>query len=266
MSDTALLIAAAKRLGYDEPSTLRLVEAVEEERRERSRRAAANRQRARRDSVTQNTVTKERDCHAEHRDTVTVTQNTVTEPSPYKDNHARACVFPVGLSNDSPPNKIITPLPSEGPHPNAKKQKRQSGACLPDDWSPSEELFDYGAERGLTRGQTSEILEDMRIWAGANSNRAIARKADWNLTAKGFIRRDAAKFKARAGPSTQRDYGKGALAKLIRNVDESIKNEQLGQTKGEISGGNVLSLPVVSGVRGRSSDDDDGVYPFAKWL
>lgn len=70
----------------------------------------------------------------------------------------------------------------------------------------------------------------------------------------------------RAGPSADRDYGKGALAKLIRNVDESIKNERLGQTEGEISGGNVLSLPVVPGVRGGGRDDDGDVSPFAQWL
>lgn len=167
----------------------------------------------------------DRDRQARHRNNVTsrdIALDNATErdtpPSPYKDNRAGAGVFPVGISNDIPP--IDSPLPSEGP----QAEKRKSGTCLPEDWSPPEELFAYGAEQGLSREQTGSILEDMRIWAVANRNRAVARKADWNLTAKGFIRRDAAKFKARAGPRSEPKFKNGWAA-----VHEEIINGKFGE-------------------------------------
>lgn len=97
---------------------------------------------------------------------------------------------------------LVTPLPSEGPQtkPAEPKSNHSRGSILPPDWTPPDELFAYGASQGLSRSQTAEIIEGLRLWARANRNHAKARKADWVATMQGAIRRDAAKIRARAGP------------------------------------------------------------------
>ena len=131
---------------------------------------------------------------------------------------------------------LVTPLPSVGP-----QAKRSSGSSLPADWSPPEELFTYGATLGLTRDQSSEIIERMRLWAHGNKNRAVARKADWIATMQGALRRDAPKFIARAGPS--RNDHRDGLAMAFRETMERVRNNERQNKTG--SAGDVLSLPVV---------------------
>ena len=171
---------------------------------------------------------KERDLEKESRATVArqdsdnaatvapVSQIVADEPRaviPPEHTHASACVFPVGMFNNIPLED--TPLPSVGPQ--AEKPKRHSGSCLPKDWSPSESLFAYGRQQGLDDSHTAEILENMRLWAHSNANRAIARKADWEGTMQGAIRRDAAKFKARAGP-TKEKFRNGHMELMINDI------------------------------------------------
>lgn len=136
---------------------------------------------------------------------------------------------------------IVTPLPSVGPQ--AEKPKRVSGSALPQDWSPPEDLFAYGATLGLSRDQSAEILERMRLWAVANRNRAVARKSDWTSTMQGALRRDAAKFQARAGPA--RADPRDGLATVFRETLARVRDDERRQN--ETGGdGDVRSLPVVS--------------------
>ena len=73
-----------------------------------------------------------------------------------------------------------------------KKERSQSsrGASLPDDWQPSDSDFAYGLKLGLGPVQMEAAAEDMRLWAKANSNRSIGRKADWSSTFKSWMRRN----------------------------------------------------------------------------
>ena len=148
-----------------------------------------------------------------------------------------------------PPSPNSTPLPSVGPQ-GGSPRSRSSGCALPDDWMPPEELFVYGSDNGLDRTQTAEILENMRLWAQANRNRPIARKADWIATMKGAIRRDAVKVRARVGPRTDPATVGSLLAQIYR--DEA--NDK-AQTESDF--GNVLSLPVYA-PDGRAVGDDVG--------
>ena len=101
------------------------------------------------------------------------------------------------------PRKEITLVPPSGPTgPQTPRGSRSSGRRLPDDWSPKPEAFEYAAERTLTAEETRQCAAEMREWAHANANRPVARKADWDLTFLGFVRRFAEK-KARAGPRPQ---------------------------------------------------------------
>jgi hypothetical protein len=67
--------------------------------------------------------------------------------------------------------------------------RRRQGHVIPTDWAPSAEDREYGRHLGASERLQNEVAEDMRIWAGANQNRSIARKADWSLTYRGFLRR-----------------------------------------------------------------------------
>lgn len=138
---------------------------------------------------------------------------------------------------------LVTPLPSVGPQADAEgeKRKRSSGSSLPADWSPPEELFTYGVTLGLTRDQSAEIIERMRLWAHGNKNRAVARKADWIATMQGALRRDAPKFIARAGPP--RSDHRDGVATVFRETMERVRNNERQNKTG--SAGDVLSLPVV---------------------
>ena len=140
---------------------------------------------------------------------------------------------------------IVTPLPSVGPQAETKPEnpKRSSGSALPADWSPSEDLFAYGATLGLSRDQSAEILERMRLWAVGNKNRAVARKADWTSTMQGALRRDAAKFQARAGPA--RADPRDGLATVFRETLARVRDDERRQNE-TCGDGDVRSLPVVS--------------------
>ena len=75
------------------------------------------------------------------------------------------------------------------------------------------------------------MAEDMRLWAGANANRQVARKADWSLTFKGWMRREA-----------KRGYGNGqGRPSALQDDSESISRaaERLAQAaeRGEFSFG-----------------------------
>ena len=75
------------------------------------------------------------------------------------------------------------------PKNNSGKKTNGRGTCLPENWQPSESDLEYGRSLGLNDTSITHMAEEMRLWAQSNSNRAIARKADWNATFKGWMRR-----------------------------------------------------------------------------
>ncbi len=98
-------------------------------------------------------------------------------------------------------SKVRKPLKKEDsahkavPGDKGDKPKR-SGTRISEDWVPSDDDVAYGAKKlGLTREQVFSLGEDMRLWAVANANRAVARKDNWTLTFYGWMRREAPKLK-----------------------------------------------------------------------
>lgn len=102
----------------------------------------------------------------------------------------------------------------------AKKSTRYRGSTIPMVWEPSNDDREYGRALGLTMAKIDEIAEDMRLWAGANEHRAVARKAGskgWSLAFKGWMRREAKKtgllnektFHAGNGTTGGFDFGTG---------------------------------------------------------
>lgn len=73
------------------------------------------------------------------------------------------------------------------------RKKEKGGSSLPSDWQPSVSDLSYGADLGLSGSTVDAMAEDMRLWARANSNRAVGRKADWTAAFQGWMRREAGK-------------------------------------------------------------------------
>src|ERR1700723_3718914 len=79
----------------------------------------------------------------------------------------------------------------------------------------------------LTDSQIDDMAEDMRLWAGANANRQIARKANWSMAFKSWMRREAAKQGKINGTGTSAvtAAGQRVIARAeARERDEHIAN------------------------------------------
>jgi hypothetical protein len=84
------------------------------------------------------------------------------------------------------------------------RTKKQSarGISLRPDWKPTEKHLTQAQDLGLDRLAVERMAEDMRVWAVANRNRAIARKADWDATFLGWMRRNAPAKRSESTDST----------------------------------------------------------------
>ena len=188
------------------------------------------------------------------------------------------------INDATPPLKMSPHTPLENTPPSSELSLRSSSAAdaaiceSPMDEDPKDVLFRDGLrwlakETGKSENSLRSSIGKMLKLAGGDANAGLVlgvlrdakreRKADPVAWALGVL---SGRANARAGPQVERDYGKGALAELIRNVDERLRNEPDGRVEGEISRGNVLSLPVVQGVQAGGRDDDGDVSPFAQWL
>jgi len=70
-----------------------------------------------------------------------------------------------------------------------RKKERKSGNVCPPDFHPTSEHYVIGQTLNASRRQVDSMADDMRSWSAANANRAVARKADWNLTFTGWMKR-----------------------------------------------------------------------------
>jgi uncharacterized protein YdaU (DUF1376 family) len=83
-------------------------------------------------------------------------------------------------------NKPIHSLPSEA-HSQSNNAR---GRSLPEDWAPNDKHRAEAEKLGREPEWLAKQAEAMRTWAHSNRNRAVARKADWDLTFLGWIRRE----------------------------------------------------------------------------
>ena len=74
----------------------------------------------------------------------------------------------------------------------------------------------------------------MRLWAFANANRAVARKADWSATFKGWMRREVEKRRHRnSHRNNNQERVRDALAMLddyLERTDDTTRGHASGQT------------------------------------
>lgn len=102
-----------------------------------------------------------------------------------------------------------------------------TGSAIPKDWEPSNGDREYGHTiLHLSDHQIDEMATDMKLWAGANSNRQIARKADWSLTFMGWMRREAKRTMRFPPPSRSQNgsgpRGKKTLSDIFAEAKEKI--------------------------------------------
>lgn len=119
-------------------------------------------------------------------------------------------------SHDANDALLLTSLSSTGSKEDTtekegKKEKkvstrRKSSVTLRDDWRPSDSHFAAAAVMNIPAAKVLIKADDMRIWAKAND----ARKADWDATFHGFLRRDADKLSVGPPASPQLDLLHGA--------------------------------------------------------
>jgi uncharacterized protein YdaU (DUF1376 family) len=109
-----------------------------------------------------------------------------------------------------------------------KQEARASrGAPLPSDWIPSESDFEKGRKLGLTNSQMWECLDEMREWAGANSNRSVGRKANWSLAFQAWMRR-----KSKEKSNGQTGNVIAAADRLIERIAEFDKAPDQPELRG----------------------------------
>lgn len=111
-------------------------------------------------------------------------------------------------------------LPSEAHSTTtyAQAPKRTQGCALPDSWAPNDRHRAEAETLGRDPDWLTRQAEAMRNWALSNRNRAVARKADWDLTFLGWIRREHEKnpvAQPRASPSWAPVDTKAALERAM---------------------------------------------------
>ena len=85
-----------------------------------------------------------------------------------------------------------------------RERPKSRGRALPDSWAPNDKHRAEAEVLGRDADWLARQAESMRTWALSNRNRAVARKADWDLTFLGWLRREHEKNppqQSRAPPS-----------------------------------------------------------------
>jgi hypothetical protein len=116
--------------------------------------------------------------------------SSATRTQAWRDRKKTSCDGPVTATE-----RHATPPDTETDTEAKAEQKKETrkGSALPADWTPLEGHFEKAQAKGFSRQFVSDQADAMREWANANRNRAVARKADWNLTFDGWLRREMEK-------------------------------------------------------------------------
>jgi hypothetical protein len=125
----------------------------------------------------------------------------------------------------SPPKKISNPpLPPQTLRVCTPKQ----GKRLPEDWTPSESLFSWGQELGLSAETLKFETESFcdHFWSSARAN---ATKRDWNKTWQNWMRE--AKRRERKKNPTVVDFRPGSPKPAFRPEPPKLSNEEWKKLK-----------------------------------
>jgi hypothetical protein len=111
-----------------------------------------------------------------------------------------------------------------------EERKMARGESLPMDWQPTNGDRDYGHALRLSDAQIDSMAEEMRLWAGANSNRQVARKSNWSMAFKGWMLRESKKstgvYNGHRGSRSLQDDSR-SVSKAIDRLAEAAERGQL---------------------------------------
>lgn len=128
------------------------------------------------------------------------------------------------------------------PNGTNKNSRAKRGHVLPGDWTPTDEDRDWANAKGYSREFQGAQTEAMRNWAAANSNRAIARKADWSKAWRNWLDREWPKWSRRGtGPPQTRTREAGIRLMQRHGVFDGSDGRQ--SDGGEIGDGVRGELP-----------------------
>lgn len=104
--------------------------------------------------------------------------------------------YPGPFQEESTNIPIVIPPDRIGEDRKGKKDSvasatRSRGSTLPEDWKPCDKHYEEAVKLNLGKAAVDQMADDMRTWAIANANRAVARKADWDATFRNWLRRNA---------------------------------------------------------------------------
>jgi uncharacterized protein YdaU (DUF1376 family) len=133
-----------------------------------------------------------------------------------------------GVSDDTPKESASAVAPA-----TAKK-----GARLPDDWEPKDSHMQLAAKLGKGVSWMQGEADAMREWALGNANRAVARKASWDMTFNGWLRRAAERQQARNGNGSKPTRGE--------NIDAAF-NQLFGELTDDDTSHDLRRIPATNG-------------------
>lgn len=119
----------------------------------------------------------------------------------------------------------ITPESTTCSPPPKGEGKRVSGRTLPQDWVPKENHFAIAREFGANRTDVEKQASEMRDWAYANANRAVARKADWDLTFNNWLKKNLPQARTYSGSGPPRNNVIDAADTLNARIRERYNAE-----------------------------------------
>lgn len=109
----------------------------------------------------------------------------------------------------------------------SKKVRSARGTKIPPDWRPNERHYAEGASRGMSRADVDERATAMREWCGANENRAVTTKANWDLAFMGTWVKQANRHGGKFNGTAQTKPGVVAVAKRLAEQFESQSGDGL---------------------------------------
>lgn len=96
-----------------------------------------------------------------------------------------------GIPPDDDSALSVSSSPEIKKEEKKERAKRDRGHVCPDDMLPSESHYGAGARQNISRPRVDACCGAMKLWSKSNSNRAVARKVDWNAALFGWIEREA---------------------------------------------------------------------------
>jgi hypothetical protein len=196
--------------------------------RRRAKGAARVRQyRARHVTLQERDVTLQEPCN------VTSPNVALQNAKPLENNDISVTLHHVTASRAPAP--LTSFLPNLLSKEESKKERKKEGVSnrgerLSADWQPNFAHYAEAAKSGQSAAWVDRLADDMRVWAEANANRQIARKANWDQTFTGWLRREIRKL----SPGDHNGTHLGPTARAARALIAELRAKEAAEAMGTV--------------------------------